>query len=231
MAYAGTLVEVGTGRGVVVGTGTETELGAIARELSKAPRAETPLQRDMKSIAHLLLVIVGFIVVAIVLLSMFRGLSTEDTVLIAIALAVSSIPEGLPAAVTVVLALGMERILKSGGLVRSLIAAETLGATSIILTDKTGTLTEGKMKAIACVTLAGTTEEMEGKVAQTTLRAAILASDGFTEEVDEPSPESDRIVVRGRPMEQALIRAGLEAGISERALRSECTRVHELPFT
>ena len=231
MAYAGTLVEAGTGRGVVVGTGSETELGAIARELSNAPRAETPLQRDMKSIAHLLLVIVGLIVVAIVVLSMVRGLSTEDTVLIAIALAVSSIPEGLPAAVTVVLALGMERILKSGGLVRSLIAAETLGATSIILTDKTGTLTEGKMKAIACVTLAGTTEEMEGKVAQTTLRAAILASDGFTEEIDEPSPQSDRIVVRGRPMEQALIRAGLEAGISERALRSECTRVHELPFT
>ncbi len=231
MAYAGTLTVSGAATGVVVATGEHTELGAIARELSQGHRTETPLQRDIKSIARLLLVLVAVVIVLIGTLALLRGLSLSETFLIAISLAVASIPEGLPAAVTVVLALGMERILKSGGLVRNLLAAETLGATSIILTDKTGTLTEGRMKAAGFVTLAGTTEEADGETARTMLRAAVLASDGYIEEVDDPAPGADLIVARGRPMEQAILLAGLEAGFSERVLRAECPRIDELHFT
>jgi calcium-translocating P-type ATPase len=231
MTYAGTLVAAGAATGIVVATGSATELGAIARELHEAPRVETPLQRDIKGIARLLLILIAVVILFIAFLALYEGMTVGDTLLIAVSIAVASIPEGLPAAVTVVLALGMERILKKGGLVRNLLAAETLGATSIILTDKTGTLTEGRMKAVAFVTLSGTTETAEGENARTMLRAAVLASDGYLEEVDTPGTKADRIMARGRPMEQAILLAGLEAGFPEGVLRTECPRIDELHFS
>lgn len=231
MVYSGTLVSSGSGTALVVATGTHTELGAIARELSQAVKTETPLQKDMRYLSRIILLVVAVVTIGIALLALARGITLIDTLLIAIAISVASIPEGLPAAVTVVLALGMERILKSGGLVRSLLGAETLGATSIILTDKTGTLTEGKMQAIGFVTKQLTTEDEHGHGAHQILRAAVLASDGFTEEVDAPSPGSDTIVVRGRPMDQAILRAALAAGISETEVRGASPRVDELPFS
>lgn len=230
MAYAGTLVVAGAATGVAVATGSDTELGKIARELGSRP-TETPLQKDIKGIARLLLIIVAVVIVAVAILALVRGMTVGETLLIGIAIAVAAIPEGLPAAVTVVLALGMERILRQGGLVRSLNAAETLGATSVILTDKTGTLTEGRMKAAGFVTLSGTTEDADGANARAMLRAAVLASDGYIEEVDESALPGDEIIARGRPMEQAILLAGLEAGFSERVLRGECPRLDELHFT
>jgi len=231
MVYAGTLAATGAGQGIVVATGIHTELGAIAKELSKSKRTETPLQKDIKGIARMLLVAVAVVIVVISALSLLRGMTIGETMLVAIAIAVASIPEGLPAAVTVVLALGMERILKAGGLVRSLLAAETLGATSVILTDKTGTLTEGRMKAVAFVTRQSTTETAEGDTAKAMLRAAVLASDGYLEEVAEPAKDAEKIIARGRPMEQAILLAGLAAGIPERQLREEFPRVDELHFS
>lgn len=231
MAYAGTLVATGAATGIVVATGINTELGAIARELSKGTKTETPLQRDIKGVARLLLLLVATVIVVIGLLSLLRGMTVGETLLIAIAVAVASIPEGLPAAVTVVLAVGMERILKSGGLVRNLLAAETLGATSIILTDKTGTLTEGRMKAVAFATLSGTTEGAEGETARAMLRAAVLASDGYIEEVPEAENDTEKIIARGRPMEQAILLAGLAAGFPEKTLRTDFPRIDELHFT
>ncbi len=240
LAYAGTLVSSGGGVGVIIATGEDTEIGSIARELSKKKKTETPLQKDMKKIARLLLLIVAVVIVLIGTLALYQGMTIGDTLLIAISIAVASIPEGLPAAVTVVLALGMQRILKKGGLVRSLLAAETLGATSIILTDKTGTLTEGRMKAAGFVTLSGTTENADGGAAHTMLRAAVLASDGYIEdagnEVQKAGNASEsltrgEIIARGRPMEQAILLAGLEEGFSERLLRSEFPRLDELHFS
>jgi calcium-translocating P-type ATPase len=231
MVYAGTLVVSGAATGVTVATGPDTELGAIARELAGTPHTETPLQRDIRGVARLLLVIIGAVIVFIALLALYQGMTIGETLLIAISIAVASVPEGLPAAVTVVLALGMERILKKGGLVRNLLAAETLGATSVILTDKTGTLTEGTMKAVGFVTLSGTTETADGDNAKVMLRAAVLASDGYLEEIDNPAAASDKIVARGRPMEQAILLAGLEAGFPEHALRTLFPRRDELHFT
>lgn len=231
MAYAGTLVSSGGGVGIVVATGTDTELGAIARAIAEAPKAETPLQRDIRGLARLLLFLVAIIIAIISFLALIRGMTLGETMLIAIAVAVASIPEGLPAAVTVVLAIGMERILKSGGLVRNLLAAETLGATSIILTDKTGTLTEGRMKAVGFVTLSGTTEDAKGGTAHEMLRAAVLASDGYIEEAGASNMNNKLIVARGRPVEQAIVLAGLEEGISERVLRAKHPRLDELHFS
>ncbi len=231
MAYAGTLVATGAGMGIVVAIGQDTELGAIAKELANAPRAETPLQKDMRSVARVLLFVVACVVVLITVLALVRGMTLGETLLIAIAVAVASIPEGLPAAVTVVLALGMERILKRGGLVRNLLAAETLGATSVILTDKTGTLTEGRMKAVGFVTRSATTEEADGENAKKILHAAVLASDGYIEEVPDKKGGGEKVIARGRPMEQAIILAGLEAGFPEKKLREELPRTDELHFS
>lgn len=231
MAYAGTLAATGAGQGIVIATGIHTELGAIATELAKSRRTETPLQKDIKQIARILLIAVGVVVVIIATLALLRGMTVGETLLVAIAVAVASIPEGLPAAVTVVLALGMERILKAGGLVRSLLAAETLGATSYILTDKTGTLTEGRMKAVAFVTRSATTELADGDTAKAILRGAILASDGYLEEVPEAQHEAEKIVARGRPMEQAILLAGLASGLPEQQLRKEFPRLDELHFS
>lgn len=230
MAYAGSLVVSGTGQGIVVATGTNTEIGAIAKALLTTQESETPLQKDLAKIANLLLFISIITLVVISALALIRGVTLADTLLIAISIAVSSIPEGLPAAVTVVLALGMERILKSGGLVRSLVAAETLGATSVILTDKTGTLTEGSMRVSGVVTLLGTTEEVVSPASKEIIGAALLATEGYLEEKDGPSPLGETVVAHGRPVEQAVMLAGLKAGMPEGEYRARFPKVDLIPF-
>jgi len=230
MAYSGTLVVAGTGLGIVVATGADTELGSIAAELGRGRRAETPLMRDIREVARLLVGAAIAILLVVLFLGYLRELPSGDMLFIAIALAVSSVPEGLPAAVTVVLALGMERILKKGGLVRNLLAAETLGTTSIILTDKTGTLTKGNIKASGFATLSGTTEDADGKLAHAMLKAAVLASDGYIEEVTDPTPGEEKIVAHGRPVEQAILLSALKAGIAEAHLRETHPRLDILPF-
>ncbi len=230
IAYAGTLASAGNGRGIVIATGAKTEFGKIAEALAGAVSPKTPLERDMRSVTKLLLYMVLGISVVITVLSLFRGLPFADILIIVIALAVSSVPEGLPAAVTVVLALGMERILKSGGLVRSLLAAETLGATSVILTDKTGTLTEGRMKVAGYATIAGTTEHAGGAQAHDILAAAVLGSDAYVEERIAAEPGENVLIAHGRPVEQAIVLAGLEAGIAAEALRKMHPRLDTLPF-
>lgn len=230
MVFSSTLVVAGTGKGIVVTTGAETELGRIAAELGKNKHTMTPLMRDIREVARLLVAAAIGILLVVIFLGYLRGLPFGDILFIAIALAVSSVPEGLPAAVTVVLALGMERILKAGGLVRNLLAAETLGTTSIILTDKTGTLTKGSIKAVGYITLAGVTEEDSDELAQCMLRGAVLASDGYIEEVDEPTPGEEHMVAHGRPVEQAILLAALRSGINENHERENHPRIDTIPF-
>ncbi len=229
MAYAGTLVASGAGRAIVVAIGGDTEIGRIAVELGKKDESVTPLMKDIRQVARFILIAVAFIMVGIFALGVIRGLPFEETLFTAIALAVASVPEGLPAAVTVVLALGMERILKSGGLVRNLLAAETLGTTSIILTDKTGTLTEGRMTLESYVSMHEISESGQEGEARRLLTAAVLASNAYVEE--RPEAEGDeKLVVHGRPIEQAIVLAGLKAGISQQACLSAYPRLDELHF-
>lgn len=230
MAYSGTLVVSGTAKGVVVATGAGTELGHIAAELASTKQPETPLMRDIRQVARILVQAALIILLIVMFLGVLREQPFGEMLFIAIALAVSSVPEGLPAAVTVVLALGMERILKKGGLVKSLLAAETLGTTSIILTDKTGTLTKGNIKAVGFATLSGTTEGPDGELAKEMLRAAVLSTDGYLEEKSNPAPGEEQIIAHGRPVEQAVLLSALASGIAERELRSQFPRVDVLPF-
>jgi len=229
MAYASTLIAAGAGKGIVVAIGGDTELGKIAAELGKRDEAVTPLMRDIRQVARLLLGAVAVILVGIIVLGQLRGLPFEETLFTAIALAVASVPEGLPAAVTVVLALGMERILKRGGLVRNLLAAETLGTTSYILTDKTGTLTEGRMTLETFVGKSGEYTEAISGEAHLLLLGAVLASNAYVEERKD-APEDEKLVVHGRPIEQAIVTSGLQNGIAQHLLLAEHPRIDELHF-
>ncbi len=230
MAYAGTFIVGGSGKGIVVTTGIHTEFGTIATSITENRAPETPLSRDLRKAALLLLFMMLIAVATVFGLALYAGDGLREATLVAIAIAVASVPEGLPAAVTVALALGMERILKKGGLVKNLLAAETLGATSVILTDKTGTLTEGRMHIVGFATLSGTTEDLTGSEAKRVLHAAVLASSGFIEELSDVAPGEDAIVAHGRPMEQAIVLAGFKAGLSETELHNSHKRIDELPF-
>lgn len=217
MAWMGTLVAEGSGVGVVVATGGNARFGMIAQSTQDAMGAMTPLQKNIQRIARFLMLIIAAALVMLVVLGLFRGETLASMILLAIAVAVAAMPEGLPAAVTVVLAVGMEAVLRKGGLVKNLLAAETLGSTTVILTDKTGTLTQGRMLlngvhsawGIECSDTTVVSDNRE------LLKMAVLASDAF---VEEDPKETGKLLVRGRPLEKAIVEAGLEAGLSQTTL-------------
>ncbi len=234
MAWRGTLVAEGYGVGVVVATGDKTEIGKIAREVGSIKKHATPLQQNIRNIARFLSYIVIGSITIIFFLGIFRGETIGEMLLVTIAVAVATVPSGLPAAVTIVLALGMEKILERGGLVRNLLAAETLGATTIILTDKTGTLTEAKMRlsSIFAFDTLGRKKELLGWTnnEREVLTMAVMASDAFVEEKKEGENTPTKLVVHGRPIERAVVLAGLEVGISQNILSEKTPRLDYLQF-
>ncbi|MBI4034769.1 MAG: cation-transporting P-type ATPase, partial [Candidatus Chisholmbacteria bacterium] len=145
-AWAGTTVVVGTGKILVVHTGRDTQMGKIAKALGKTREDKTPLQQRLAGLSRILALIVSGAAVSIVVIGLLRQHTLLEMFKTGVAVAVAAIPEGLVVALTVILALGMQRILKRKALVRRLLAAETLGSVSVICADKTGTLTEGKMR-------------------------------------------------------------------------------------
>ncbi len=217
MVWMGTLIAEGSGVGVVVATGEHARFGKIAKSTQDALGAMTPLQKNIQHIARFLMFIIAVALVVLIVLGLFRGETLAAMLLLAIAVAVAAMPEGLPAAVTVVLAVGMEAILRKGGLVKNLLAAETLGSTTIILTDKTGTLTQGRMLLNGAHSMWGIENADTSATADNRelLKMAVLASDAFVEEDPE---EAGKLLVRGRPLEKAITEAGLEAGLSQSAL-------------
>lgn len=230
MVWMGTLVLSGNGIGVAIETGKNTQVGIIAKQLGTIGESLTPLQYGIRKIARFLIYVIIAIIALIFVFGIMRGEPLREMLLIAIAIAVSVMPEGLPAAVTVVLALGMESILKYGGLVRNLLAAETLGATTVILTDKTGTLTEAKMKLTSLYTLESLKTSGKGMTTQDDkelLAMAVLSSDAFVEE-GKDAPR--KLTVHGRPIEKAIVVAGLEMGISQDELQEKNGRIDFLKF-
>ncbi len=262
MVWMGTLVATGTGKAVVVRTGARTQFGKIAKSIQKEIDRETPLQKQMKRGAFW---ITGFIVVAVAFvftMGVFRGEALGPLFFLVVAIAVTSIPAGLPAAVTVVLALGMEKILSRGGLLKNLLGTETLGSTTVILIDKTGTLTEAKMRVrtLAAATTLSRMEEdgqngafrIRNQDEETILLYAVAASDGFIEwnlaqksdekDAKESMPNEERFsregadgttssfAVRGRPVERAILLAGMEAGMFPEKIEKRLPRVDFLKF-
>lgn len=242
MLFMGTLITGGAGSAVVVATDNQTELGKIAEALGGDTEQITPLQQNVANVARFLSYIILVALVGIFTLGLFRGEPITELILVSIAIAVAAIPEGLPAAVTVVLAIGMEAILRRGGLVRNLLAAETLGSTTIILTDKTGTLTKAEMRVARVVTLG--TLELEAQAHQSgrkeheahgderdALQFAALASDAYIEHCGTKEDElCTEPIVRGRPVERAVVLAALESGLDQDELLKHYPRIDFLPF-
>ena len=216
MVYAGCTVARGTGRCVVVATGEETEAGKIARAAEEVTRGRTPLERRLEGLASLVLWAAVVACLALAAIAYAQGDSLSESVLIGVSLAVAAVPEGLPAVVTVVLALGVRRMADRGAIVRRLSAVETLGSVSVICTDKTGTLTGGRMEVERVQAVSPHDGERE------VIAAALLASD--------PELASGRGPATGDATEAALARAatarGIEAGDAFPDAR--VTRVH--PF-
>jgi Ca2+-transporting ATPase len=162
MLFFGTDVTAGKGRALVVSTGMATELGRIAALMQKAAVDQTPLQRRLEHLGHVLLFLSLGIVAVVFLLGLLRGEPLVDMFLTAVSLAVAAIPEGLPAIVTITLALGVTRMVKRHALIRRLPAVETLGSTTVICTDKTGTLTKNEM-TVTRLFVGGQTWEVSGE--------------------------------------------------------------------
>ena len=220
MAYMGSVVEGGKGIALVVATGQQTELGKISKLLSEVKEEKTPYQKKLQRFSWIIGGVVSFLALFIFFEGMLLGGELVEMFTIAVAIAVAAILEGLPVAMTVVLAVGMQRILAKKGLVRHLTSAETLGSTSIILTDKTLTLTEGRMKVQEVVPLkAGNREEV--------LRAAALANEAF---IENPKATLEKPVLRGRPTDKALLQAAMEAGISKAEIEKYAHLLFRLPF-
>lgn len=243
MLFMGTLATSGSARAVVVAIGNNTIIGGIAKELGATQELKTPLQESTASIARFLSYIILSAIVGIFVLGLLRGEPLTELILISIAVAIAAIPEGLPAAVTVVLAIGMEAILRRGGLVRNLLAAETLGSTTVILTDKTGTLTKADMRVARVITL-GTLQlanmhkenhflehEVHGDE-RDVLEFAALAADAYIEYPETTTSGGSRdMIVHGRPVERAVVFAALESGLDQTELLINYPRLSFIPFS
>ncbi len=217
MLYSGSTVVYGRGKAVVVQTGMNTEMGKIADALQKAEEEQTPLQRKMTELSKVLTkLVIGIsifvFVFGIIRSGDFSGENILDTFLVAVALAVAAIPEGLPAIVTIVLSIGVTSMSKRQALIRKLSAVETLGCTQVICTDKTGTLTQNKMTVIETET---TDEELLAE-------AMALCSDA---EIKEGETESI-----GEPTECALVNFANKIGLPKYKLEENSPRIGEAPF-
>lgn len=232
MVYMGSIVEKGFGKAVVTGTGIKTEIGKIAQLIRESKNEKTPYQKRvirLSKIIGILIVCASFVVFV---LGTISRRSPLEMFLTSVAMAVAAIPEGMPIAITVILASGMQRILQKKGLVRKMVSAETLGSTSIICTDKTGTLTEGRMKVAGVYDPPAIFNNKELKTLRdggknTILKIAFLRSDAF---IENPNDSSDKWLVRGRPTDRALLLAGIESGLNKEKLNQEYPEIEVMPF-
>jgi Ca2+-transporting ATPase len=220
MVFMGSIAEEGRAKVLVTATGLATEIGEIASLLKETKELRTPLQQKIAALSRITALFILSVIGLIIVVGSIRGESFGDIFTASLALAVSAIPEGLLPGITVILVLGMRRILKQNGLVRRLAATETLGSVTVICTDKTGTLTEGSMRVSRIVTSKG---ELTGEA----LKIAVLSSEAF---VENPDAESGTLVLRGRPTEQAILRAGLEAGLDKLELEKRCPALDRISF-
>ena len=217
MLYNGSTISYGRGKAVVVATGMDTEMGKIADALQQSDDEKTPLQKKMGEISKVLTKVVVGISVFVFLFGIiktgdFTGTHILDTFLVAVALAVAAIPEGLPAVVTIVLSIGVTSMAKRQALIRKLNAVETLGCTQIICTDKTGTLTQNKMTVV----------QDESNNQKLLAEAMALCSDA---EIGE-----DDIEAIGEPTEAALVNFANKIGLPKYKLEQEAPRIGEAPF-
>ena len=246
MVYMGTVVTYGRGTAVVTETGMATELGRIADLIQTVEREPTPLQRRLEQLGRGLALAAGGIVAVVFVLGLLQGESVRLMFLTAISLAVAAVPEGLPAVVTIALALGAQRMLKRQALIRKLPAVETLGSVTVICSDKTGTLTENRM-TVTVLDVLGEKQEID-----TLLRKGVPVADAEVLPGERPEVRSLGLLAKaaalcndasleatedggyravGDPTEGALVVAAAELGLVKSDLDVRWPRVAEVPFT
>lgn len=221
MGFMSTSVVYGHGEGMVVATGMNTEIGHIAKLLHEAKEELTPLQKRLADLGKVLGILTVSLCVVLFGISLLQERNPWEMLITSISLAVAAIPEGLPAAVTIVLALGVQKMVKVNTIVRRLPSVETLGAVSIVCSDKTGTLTQNKM-SVKEIYMNGATERIEDVAKESCsilFEAMVLCNNA--------SIESHPI---GDPTEIALLEGASRFQIDKRGLESQKTRVDEIPF-
>ena len=251
MVFSGTAAIYGHGAAIVTATGMHTEMGRVAGLLQETPDEATPLQKELDRTGKLLGIVVVAIaiimIVTIIVVENIRGLSAlVDVLLLGVALAVAAVPEGLPAVVTAVLALGVQRMARRNAIVRHLAAVETLGSASVIASDKTGTLTKNEMTVRVVVTASGrVTFDGSGyapsgevrrdgggsidRLLRTELERALAAADRANNATVQE--RDGRWIVQGDPTEGALLVAARKVGLQANALDEQLPRIGEVPFS
>jgi len=248
-AFMSTVVTYGRGRGVVVATGMHTQIGLIAQMLQSTENEPTPLQVKLDQLGRMLGWAALGICALVFIIGWIRQGNPLEMFIVAISLAIAAVPEGLPAVVTIALALGMQRMIRRHALIRSLPAVETLGSTTVICSDKTGTLTQNEMTVVrlyadqTMVTVTGEGYAPQGKFLhadeeieprehagiQLLLRAATLCNDAYLE--TSGTGDGHRVYrIVGDPTEGALVVAAAKAGLWKSTLEQETPRVAEIPF-
>ncbi|MEO8701652.1 MAG: HAD-IC family P-type ATPase [Kofleriaceae bacterium] len=237
MVFAGTHVTAGRARAIVTGTGHDTEVGHIASLADHAQVPPTPLERRVAQFGRYVMIAAAVLFALIVGIGLVRGMAIEEIVMIGISQVVGVIPEGLPVAMTIALAVGVQRMARRGAIVRRLAAVETLGSTTLICTDKTGTLTRNEMTVVELAVLPDRTVAVTG-----TGYAPIGAVTGELESVRELIEAgvlcNDAEVIEagatwtplGDPTEAALVVVALKAGLVPDVIRSRDPRIAEIPF-
>ena len=251
MVFSGTAATYGRGKAVVTATGMQTEMGRIAGLLKAQPEETTPLQAELDRVGKmlgLLVIIIAVVMIGtIILVEHVRGISALfDVLILGVALAVAAVPEGLPAVVTAVLALGVQRMAKRSAIVRHLAAVETLGSANVIASDKTGTLTKNEMTVRTVVTASGRVDftgigyapvgdvkvhggaSLDGAL-RLELQRALTIADRANNAVLQK--HDGRWIVHGDPTEGALLVAARKAGLTDEALDARFERIGEVPFS
>ncbi len=247
MVWMSTPVTAGRGHGVVVAIGMDTQIGSIAGQVRRAKRAETPLQKRLRKLGAMLGV--GGLAVAglMFFLGVSQGHSVEEMLLFSVAVAVSAIPEGLPAVISVTLALGVQKMAKKRAIVRRLAAVETLGSTTVICTDKTGTITENEMTVTKVwaggqmFKFTGTGYDPTGELLSVVetpanetppmVAAGMLMQIGVLVNNSELECDDDGWRIEGDPTEAATLVAAKKAGLDSKALTESYPRLDEIPFS
>ena len=221
MAYSSCSVTYGHGMGVVTAIGNQTEVGKIASMIQAVPDIRTPMQIRLDKLGKTLAVICLAVCIVIMVIGLCYGRNLMEMFMTAVSLAVAAIPEGLPAVSTVVLALGVQRLAKQNAIVRNLPSVETLGSTTVICSDKTGTLTQNKMTVTHIYSAGNLSDTTESPVINELLKMSVLANDAVL--------GSDGAAI-GDPTETALIDAGLKYSINKNTLKKDLPRIAEIPF-
>jgi len=220
MVFAGTLVTQGVCTVIVCRTDFFTEFGKIATLVASSDREETPLQRAIRRFSAQVGLFLGILTIIIFLAGIFSGYSPVEMFLTSVAIAVSAVPEGLPVAMTVILAIGVQRMARRKGVVRKLVAAEALGSTTIIITDKTGTLTMARMALSKLLPFHGVKEKQ-------LLEMALINTNVLIENRNDQISEWR---TNGRILEVALVRSAALLGINTDEVKSKTSILNSLPF-